>query len=220
MTSKPAIPSATVSGSSSPTDLDSDRGDSDNVALSVWRKAMQGPRDVIEFWFVEHGYEDWFGGKTEFDAKLAARFGDLHRRVSRGEAWHWRETANGRLAEVLMLDQFSRQLHRGSARAFAQDGMALVLAQEAIFEGADKEVDAGRAMFFYMPFMHAESLVIQDEGVRLFEALGNKDALQFMVDHRDTIARFGRFPFRNKALGRQSTPEELTYMAEKGDRVF
>ena len=100
---------------------------------------MQGPRDVIEFWFVEHGYEDWFGGKTEFDAKLAARFGDLHRRVSRGEAWHWRETANGRLAEVLMLDQFSRQLHRGAARAFAQDGMALVLAQEAIFDGADKE---------------------------------------------------------------------------------
>ncbi|MHA6300105.1 DUF924 family protein [Devosia sp. CAU 1758] len=181
---------------------------------------MQGPRDVINFWFVEHGQDDWFGGKAEFDAKLATRFADLHQQVSRGEAWHWRETADGRLAEVIMLDQFSRQLHRASPRAFAQDGMALVLAQEAIFEGADKEVRPERTMFFYMPFMHAESLVVQDEGVRLFESMGNADQLKYMVDHRDTIARFGRFPFRNKALGRQSTPEEIAYMEEKGDRVF
>jgi uncharacterized protein (DUF924 family) len=181
---------------------------------------MQGPQDVLDFWFVEHGYEDWFGGKSEFDAKLAARFGDLHERVSHGEAWHWRETANGRLAEIIMLDQFSRQLHRGSARAFAQDGMALVLAQEAMFEGADREVELGRPMFFYMPFMHAESLVIQNEGVRLFESLGNADTLKFMIDHRDTIARFGRFPFRNKALGRQSTQDELAYMDEQKGRVF
>jgi len=181
---------------------------------------MKSAQDVLNFWFVEHGYEDWFGGKSDFDAKLAARFGDLHEQVSRGEAWHWRETANGRLAEIIMLDQFSRQLHRGSPRAFAQDGMALVLAQEAIFAGADREVELGRPMFFYMPFMHAESLVIQEEGVRLFEILGNADALKFMTDHRDTIARFGRFPFRNKALGRQSTPEEVAYMRAQEGRVF
>ena len=181
---------------------------------------MQGPQDVIEFWFVEHGYEDWFGGDADFDAKLSARFGNLHEQVSRGEAWHWRETANGRLAEIIMLDQFSRQLHRGSPRAFAQDGMALVLAQEAIFEGADKEVELGRPMFFYMPFMHAESLVIQEEGVKLFEALGDENVLKYMTDHRDTIARFGRFPFRNKALGRKSTPEEVAYMREQEGRVF
>ena len=91
---------------------------------------MTSAQDVLDFWFVEHGHDDWFGGKAEFDAKLAARFGDLHDRVSHGEVWHWRETANGRLAEVIMLDQFSRQLHRGSPRAFAQDGMALALAVE------------------------------------------------------------------------------------------
>lgn len=181
---------------------------------------MQGPQDVIEFWFVEHGQDDWFGGKADFDDKLAGRFGALHERVSHGEAWHWRETANGRLAEIIMLDQFSRQLHRGSPRAFAQDGMALVLAQEAIFDGADREVEPERTMFFYMPFMHAESLVIQDEGVRLFENLGQPDTLKFMLDHRETIARFGRFPFRNKALGRHSTPDELGYMREQEGRVF
>ena len=181
---------------------------------------MQGPQDVIEFWFVEHGHDDWFGGKADFDEKLASRFGALHERVSHGEAWHWRETANGRLAEIIMLDQFSRQLHRNSPRAFAQDGMALVLAQEAIFDGADKEVAPERTMFFYMPFMHAESLLIQDEGVRLFENLGQAETLKFMVEHRDTIARFGRFPFRNKALGRHSTPDEVAYMREQEGRVF
>jgi uncharacterized protein (DUF924 family) len=181
---------------------------------------MKSAHDVLNFWFVEHGYEDWFGGKPDFDEKLAARFGELHEQVSHGEAWHWRETANGRLAEIIMLDQFSRQLHRGTARAFAQDGMALVLAQQAIFEGADKEVELGRTMFFYMPFMHSESLVIQEEGVRLFETMGDEKTLKYMTDHRDTIARFGRFPFRNKALGRQSTPEDVAYMREQEGRVF
>lgn len=181
---------------------------------------MNNAQDVLDFWFVEHGQDDWFGGQAEFDARLATRFGELHERVSKGEAWHWRETASGRLAEVIVLDQFSRQLHRGSARAFAQDGMALVLAQEAIFDGADHQVDMARRMFFYMPFMHSESLLIQDEGVRLFETLGNQDLLKFMLDHRDTIARFGRFPFRNRALGRPSTPAELAYMDERNGRMF
>ncbi|ODT81315.1 MAG: hypothetical protein ABS76_12820 [Pelagibacterium sp. SCN 64-44] len=181
---------------------------------------MQGPQALITFWFVEHGYDDWFGGKPEFDAQCAERFSDLHAEVARGEAWTWRETPEGRLAELVLLDQFSRQLHRGSPLAFAQDKMALALAQEAVAGGHDMAVEQSWAMFFYMPYMHAESLVIQNEGVKLFEAFGNEDALKYMVDHRDTIARFGRFPFRNAALGRQSTPEELAYMAEAGDRGF
>ncbi|MCP8885090.1 DUF924 domain-containing protein [Devosia sp. XJ19-1] len=181
---------------------------------------MQSYKDVIQFWFVDHGQDDWFGGKPEFDAALAERFADLHPKVARGEAWAWREEPEGRLAEIIVLDQFSRQLHRGSPVAFAQDKMAIVLAQEAIAGGHDMAVDRQWVLFFYMPFMHAESLVIQNEGVRLFEAMDNEYLLKFMVDHRDTIARFGRFPFRNKALGRQSTPEELAYMQEQGDRVF
>lgn len=181
---------------------------------------MQPYEAVIDFWFIEHGPDDWFAGKLEFDAKLAERFSGLHKEVARGEAWSWREIPEGRLAELVVLDQFSRQLHRGSAEAFAQDKMALVLAQEAIAAGADDEVPRHWAAFFYMPFMHAESLVIQDEGVKLFEAHGDADQLDYMRKHRDTIARFGRFPFRNKALGRQSTPEETAYMAEAGDRAF
>ena len=180
---------------------------------------MKNPQDVINFWFVEHGYDDWFSGEAAFDNKCA-RFGPLHAQVARGEAWAWRETPEGRLTELILLDQFSRQLHRGSPDAFAQDKMALVLAQEAIACGCDMAVDRSWAMFFYMPFMHSESLVIQDEGVRLFTALGDDKALEFMKAHRDTIARFGRFPFRNKALGRQSTPEEVTYMQEQDGRVF
>ena len=180
---------------------------------------MQGPETLINFWFVEHGYDDWFSGEDEFDAKCT-RFATLHAEVARGEAWAWRETPEGRLAELILLDQFSRQLHRGRPEAFAQDRMALALAQEAIAGGNDMAVPRDWAMFFYMPFMHAESLIIQDEGVKLFEAMGDENATKFMIAHRDTIARFGRFPFRNKALGRQSTPEEIAYMQEVGDRAF
>ena len=180
---------------------------------------MRTSGDVLRFWFVEHGPDDWFGGKPEFDTALAAEFAETHPRVALGEAWEWRKTPEGRLAEIIVLDQFSRQLHRGSAEAFAQDKMAVALAQEAIAAGADQAIAMERRMFLFMPFMHAESLVIQNEGCRHFEQFG-PDMMKFMTGHRDCIARFGRFPFRNKALGRESTPEELAYMEEQKDRVF
>ena len=181
---------------------------------------MRSSEDVLHFWFGEYGKDDWFGGKPEFDAELGAGFADTHPAVARGEAWAWRRTPEGRLAEIIVLDQFSRQLHRGAREAFAQDKMALVLAQEAITAGADQLVDVVHRPFFYLPFMHAESLVIQDEGVRLYEALGDEEQLDYMRKHRAAIARFGRFPFRNKALGRESTAEELEYMTEQGERGF
>lgn len=180
---------------------------------------MQGPEELIQFWFVEHGYEDWFGGDAVFDEKCT-RFAGLHAQAARGELWSWRETSEGRLAEIVLLDQFSRQLLRGSPEAFAQDKMALALAQESIAGGHDMAVDGSWVTFFYLPFMHAESLIIQDEGVRLYEAMGDEKSLDYMKLHRDTVARFGRFPFRNKALGRTSTPEEIAYMEEAGDRSF
>ena len=181
---------------------------------------MRTAEDVIRFWFVEHGSADWFGGKPEFDAALKAAFGATHPHVALGEAWGWRSSAEGRLAEVIVLDQFSRQLHRGSPQAFAQDKMALVLAQEAIAAGADQALEPTRRAFFYLPFMHAEALAIQDEGVKLYTALGDADQLEYMRKHRDAIARFGRFPFRNKALGRVSTQDEIAYMEAQGDRAF
>src|SRR5690606_3874197 len=101
----------------------------------------------------EHGREDWFGGKPEFDDKLTAEFAETHMAVAAGEAWTWRTTADGRLAEIIVLDQFSRQIYRGQARAFATDGMALALAQEAVAGGHDQAVEMPQRMFFYLPYM-------------------------------------------------------------------
>lgn len=179
---------------------------------------MKTAEDVLKFWFAEHGKDDWFGGKPEFDARLAERFAGTHEAVSRGEAWRWRVTPEGRLAEVIVLDQFSRQLYRGKPRAFAQDGMALVLAQEAVAGGHDMKLEPQQRMFLYMPFMHSESLLVHEEAVRLFTSLGNAETLDFELAHKACLERFGRYPRRNAVLGRQSTPEELDYIASDQDR--
>jgi uncharacterized protein (DUF924 family) len=173
---------------------------------------MANAADVIEFWFDEHDQQDWFGGKPEFDARLAAEFRDTHVAVARGEAWHWRSTPDGRLAEIIVLDQFSRQLYRGGPEAFATDGMALALSQEAVAGGHHNFLPPVRRTFMLMPFMHSESPAMQQESVRLFTALGDPDTLKFAEQHATTIARFGRFPRRNAALGRVSTPEEENYI--------
>jgi uncharacterized protein (DUF924 family) len=181
---------------------------------------MLGYQDVIHFWFNECTPEDWFGGKAEFDAGLAARFSETHAHVALGEGFTWRTTPEGRLAEVVVLDQFSRQLHRGEAQAFATDGMALVLAQEAVTGGHDLQVPPDWRAFFYMPYEHSESLVVHEEADRLFVALGDENMLQYERDHAEVLRRFGRFPKRNAALGRETTPEEAAYLAEIGDRMF
>ena len=179
---------------------------------------MNPPDDVIRFWFVENGREQWFGGGPEFDAELTARFKDTHTAVAAGEAWGWRTTSEGRLAEVLVLDQFSRQIYRGDPRAFASDPMALALAQEAVAAGHDLLVDSAWRMFFYLPYMHSESLVIHEESLRLNEALGNPEGVDYERAHADVLRRFGRYPRRNEALGRESTPEEIAYIESDEDR--
>ena len=123
--------------------------------------------------------------KPEFDAKLAATFTETHLAVAAGEAWRWRATPDGRLAEIIVLDQFSRQIHRGEARAFASDPMALALAQEAVAGGHDLGVPHERRMFFYLPYMHSESLVVHEEALRLFEALGIKENLDYELAHHE-----------------------------------
>lgn len=181
---------------------------------------MHKPDDIIQFWFVDHGPDDWFAGKAEFDALIAELFAPTHEAVARGEAWHWRKTAEGRLAEIIVLDQFSRQLFRKRPEAFAQDKMALALAQEMVAQRLDLTFEQPRRGFIYLPYMHAESALVQAESVRLYEALGDENQLNYAKAHKDTVDRFGRFPFRNAPLGRQTTPEEEAYMAEQGNRGF
>lgn len=177
-------------------------------------------QDVLDFWFVEHGPDDWYSGDPEFDARCAARLSDVHAQAVRGELWQWRQTAKGRLAEIILLDQLSRQLHRGDAIAFATDPMALALAQEVVYRGLDSELSINEKLFVFMPFQHSESLIVQEESVRLFRSLGNDDYLPYAVEHYDTIARFGRFPFRNAALGRTSTSEEIAYIKEREGQAY
>lgn len=181
---------------------------------------MHQPGEIIRFWFEEHNNKDWFGSAPEFDQELHENFFDLHAKVARGEAFKWRITPPGRLAEILVLDQFSRQFFRGEGRAFASDPMALTLAQELVASGGDKTLGNEQRVFAYMPFMHSESLTIHDEAVRLYKELGIEDNLRFEHSHRDLIVRFGRFPMRNAALGRQSSKEELAYIAEREGRFF
>jgi uncharacterized protein (DUF924 family) len=181
---------------------------------------MQTPDAVIDFWFVAHGSNDWWGADPAFDRELADRFAETHARLALGEGFTWRQTADGRLAEIIVFDQFSRQLNRGSPKAFAQDGMALVLAQEAVAHGFDRQLEGDRRMFLYMPYMHSESLLVHEAAVPLWAALGGEDFQKSGDQHLAVLRRFGRFPKRNAALGRISTPEELAYLAEIGDRMF
>jgi uncharacterized protein (DUF924 family) len=180
---------------------------------------IASPEAIIDFWFVELKPADWWSAKPELDRVIAERFGETHVRLALGEGFSWRESSEGRLAEIIVLDQFSRQLFRGEARAFAQDGMALVLAQEAVAGGFDMRLPAERRAFLYMPFMHSESLLVHDSVQPLLAALGG-EFLESAEGHLGVLRRFGRYPKRNIALGRSSTEEELAYIADSGNRMF
>lgn len=174
------------------------------------------PRDILSFWFDKAGPQRWFKKSADFDALCRERFLPTLDAASRGECWHWRNTPPGRCAEIIVLDQISRNIFRDDARAFAQDPMALVLAQEAVACGDDLRMTADERYFTYMPYMHSESLRVHDEALRLFEALGKEQPLRYEIMHRDIIARFGRYPGRNEALGRTSTEAELDHLKEHG----
>jgi len=175
---------------------------------------------VIEYWFGELTPEDWFSGAKEVDKEIIRRFGELHGKVAANEFWKYRVQPLSLLAEVLVLDQFSRQLYRGSGQAYVYDGQALALAQQAIAGGFDNDFSQVQKQFLYMPFMHSESKVIHVEAMPLFESLGDKESLKFEKIHKDIIDRFGRYPHRNERLGRASTKEELEYLAENQEAFF
>ncbi|ATJ83463.1 DUF924 family protein [Halomonas beimenensis] len=178
--------------------------------------AGQDAQTVIDFWFGELAPAQWFRKDPALDAEIARRFADTLAVARRGELWHWRADPRGRLAEILVLDQFSRNIHRDTAEAFAADPQALVLAQEAVSRGLDAELATVERAFLYMPYMHSESLVIHEEALRLFDQPGLEDNLRFERRHRDILVRFGRYPHRNALLGRESTDAERAFLAEPG----
>lgn len=172
--------------------------------------------DITRFWFEEIEVAQWWKKDVEFDQLISRRFSAILKQASRCELYGWRETAEGRLAEIIVLDQFSRNIHRDSALSFSNDSLALALSQEAIRLGADKEVSSKKRSFFYLPFMHSESAAIHEVAIELYTALGAEDNLDFELKHKAIIDRFGRYPHRNEILGRASTEQELAFLLEPG----
>jgi uncharacterized protein (DUF924 family) len=177
---------------------------------------IRDPEEVIRFWFEETSPKQWWGREAAFDKALTVRFGATHAAAARCELYAWRQQPAGRLAEVVVLDQFSRNIYRDDPRCFAYDQLALCLAQEAVRIGADQTVPKEHRVFLYMPFMHSESAVIHEWAIKLFCALGNESNLESERRHKKIIDRFGRYPHRNRILGRPSTPEEVEFLTREG----
>jgi len=174
---------------------------------------------VINFW-KKSGPSLWFAADEKFDALLRVQFESLHFAVARGEYQDWERTAEGALALLLLTDQFPRNMYRRSAHAFATDSMALHIADRAIKRGFDKLVEEQYRQFFYLPFEHQESTGAQNRSLQLFAehkaATGGNGNWRFAKLHAELIERFGRFPHRNKVMGRESTQEEIDYLAHGG----
>lgn len=183
---------------------------------------MIAPDDVLDFWFAGDCTQyrsAWFEQEAAFDAECAC-FADALRAAKAGAFDHWAETARGMLALIVLLDQFSRNLHRGSPDSFAADAQARALARDAVARGFDRLLHPVERSFVYLPFEHSEDLADQDEFVRLFEAMRlalGDSTVEYAYRHRDLIRRFGRFPHRNAVLGRPSTAEELRYLEDQDD---
>ena len=173
-------------------------------------------QQIVSFWFEEIEPALWWKKDDVFDALLVERFSEVHAQATRCELFKWRKQAEGRLAEIIVLDQFSRNMFRDTALAFASDAMSLSLSQEAISCGADQALTPVQRSFLYMPFMHSESLPIHEIAVELFRKNGIRSNLDFEFSHKKIIEKFGRYPHRNKILGRKSTAEEIEFLTQPG----
>lgn len=176
---------------------------------------------VRRFWFDEAGSEKWFKVDPAFDAQVRDRFHELWAGAAAGDLASWEAVADDVLALVIVLDQFPRNTHRGSPDAFASDPQARAVAHRAIDAGHDRELTSRQRHFLYMPLMHSEELADQEHCVRCFDALQQeapqmKEMLGYAQRHRDIVARFGRFPHRNKVLGRECTAEEMEFLTQPG----
>lgn len=174
--------------------------------------------EVLGFWFEETAPKQWFSGDRHFDGLIRERFAPLLRQAAAAELHGWRDTARGRLAEIIVLDQFSRNIHRGTAQAFAQDGMALALAQEAVRGGALAQLGAVQCGFLLMPYMHSESRAIHVLAEQLFREHAPAGNHEYELRHKAIVDRFGRYPHRNEILGRATTAEEAQFLKQPGSR--
>ena len=196
-------------------------------------------KDVLDFWFgdaaggdesaLQDAFSRWFGGGNAFDAEIEERFGAHIETALSGGLVDWESDIRSRLALVILLDQFPRNVFRRTAKAFAGDDRALKLARDAVHDNQDERLLPVERVFLLMPYQHAEDISVQEEGVRLFRSLSDnaerddvkkllQSSFQYAQKHRDIIARFGRFPYRNAVLGRRSTPGEERWLQDSGER--
>ncbi|WP_288395999.1 DUF924 family protein [uncultured Vagococcus sp.] len=172
------------------------------------------PETILNFWFKELSPEDHFKKSDELDKRITAEFKEIHHKIALGEPYMWRSSIQGRLAEIIVLDQFSRNMFRDTKEAFAYDNLALILAQEALLQEDFNQLAIEEKAFIYMPFMHSESVAIHEKAVELFSEPGLENNLDFEHRHFNIIKKFGRYPHRNEILGRVSTPEEIQFLKE------
>lgn len=172
--------------------------------------------EVLTFWFEEIQPRQWWTVDAALDESIRSRFGTLLQQAIAGELAGWRLSARGRLAEVIVLDQFSRNVHRGTPQAFAQDPQALALAQEAVRSGALQPLSDIERAFVLLPYMHSESRLIHAEAEVLFQQYAPSENYEFELRHKEIIDRFGRYPHRNAILGRASTAAEIDFLTQPG----
>jgi uncharacterized protein (DUF924 family) len=173
---------------------------------------MDKKDEILDFWFKELEPKDWYKKDDSLDQKISDLFRETYYKATRGELFYFRESIEGRLAEILVLDQFSRNIFRSDPRAFEFDGIALTLSQEASRMPKAKEL----AVVLYMPFMHSESLIVHEEAIKLFSEKGLESNLKFEFKHKEIIEQFGRYPHRNDILGRESTSDEIEFLKRPG----
>lgn len=183
------------------------------MKVSSWKK-------VLEFWFAPESVPMHFAQSEAFDSEIRDTFFKTWEAGTEGLLVAWRTELRGRLAEIIVLDQFSRNLWRNDKRAYSQDKIALILAQEAVAHPEYDTLSTDEKRFILLPFMHSESLALHDWANKHFEALGDDGTLRFEKLHRDVLSKFGRYPYRNEVLGRESTPEELEYLEEKAGSYY
>lgn len=180
------------------------------------RAADAKPDHVLHFWFETLRPEDWYRSDPGLDDFVREKLGALHDLAVQGALERWQETPEGVLALIILLDQVPRNIHRGGPRAFASDSLAREVLAQALREGQDKRLTKRKRVFLYLPLMHSEKLSDQEQSVALFRALGIESNLDYAVRHRDVIQRFGRFPYRNAILDRESTADEQEYLDQPG----
>ena len=173
-------------------------------------------QEVLKFWFEEIDPKQWWKKDDAFDQVIRKRFSGVHAQATRCELYDWRTDARGRLAEIIVLDQFSRNMFRVSPLSFASDPLALALAQEAVSVKADLALSPTERSFLYLPYMHSESLKIHAVAMDLYQRNGIQSNLDFEIRHKQILERFGRYPHRNAILGRSSTQEELEFLQQPG----